>query len=57
VDDALRRRVDAVVALLFVAATLLAALVATRNPATLVGAGLVAAAGLAAWYVARPRLA
>jgi membrane associated rhomboid family serine protease len=54
VDDALRRRLDALVALLGLVVVLLAALVGARNVAALVGALLVWLAALAAVWVVRP---
>ena len=53
-DDALRRRLDALVGLLGLAVALLAALVGTQNIAALVGATLVWIAALLVVFVLRP---
>ncbi len=53
-DDALRRRLDAIVALLGLAAAMLVALVGQANPAALVGGLLVYLLGLAVWFVVAP---
>jgi hypothetical protein len=56
-DDALRWRLDAVLALLALIAVLLAALVGAANPAALVAALLVGLAALGAGYVLYPAVA
>lgn len=53
-DDALRRRLDAVVALFGLAVAMLAALVGTRNLGALVGATLAWLAALLVVFVVRP---
>lgn len=53
-DDALRRRLDAVIALCALAAAMLVALVAQANPAALLGGLLLFILGLAVWFVVRP---
>jgi uncharacterized membrane protein len=54
VDDALRRRLDAALALLGLCAAMLVALAAQANPAALVGGVLLFLAGLAVWFVTAP---
>lgn len=53
-DDALRRRLNAVIGLLGLAVAMLAALVGTRNLAALVGATLAWLAALLVVFVVRP---
>lgn len=53
-DDALRRRLDALIALLALAAAMLVALVGQANPAALGGGLLLYCLGLAVWFVAGP---
>jgi len=53
-DDALRRRLDALVALLALVAAMLVALVGQANPAALVGGLLLYLLGLAVWFVVGP---